>query len=170
MKYNTIILDRDGVINHVRSQYVRKSKQLNFITGSIIAIKELIKIGKKVVVASNQAGVGKGLITKNDLNSINSMINKTVGQPIDYYYCLHTKEDECRCRKPKPGLIELIKNKEKGPFVFVGDNITDITAAHAAKVQAILVKTGYGMEHLNSVSDDVFIFDDLKSCMHELKK
>lgn len=160
MNYETIILDRDGVINELRLDYVRSVNQLTFIPGSIQAIKVLKENGKKVVIASNQAGVGKGLITLTDLSAINRAIIEAVGHNIDFYYCTHTINEACNCRKPKPGLLEAIMQKERGPYVFVGDNITDLEAAKAAGIKGILVKTGHGNQFHNSVSSDI-VFADL---------
>ena len=88
MKYKTIILDRDGVINEVRDEYVKTKNDLKYITGSINAINKLLS-KCEVAVASNQAGVGKGLLSYEDLSLINSDINGQLSRDIDFFYCTH---------------------------------------------------------------------------------
>lgn len=170
MKYKTIILDRDGVINQVVPNYVKSPQELEFIPGSTTAIKTLLALQKKVIIASNQAGVGKGLFTITDLEQINQKINTTVGATLSYYYCTHTKDNNCGCRKPQPGLLTQIKGREPSPHIMVGDNITDINAAQAANIPAILVKTGHGEKFASEVNSNVLIFSRLETAMSELSK
>lgn len=168
MKYRTIILDRDGVINEVRKKYVRNVQQLTFIPGSIYAIKKLLQNNKNLVIVSNQAGVGKGLIGEDDLLKINLTINKAVNRELEYLYCKHKKEDRCNCRKPQPGLLNIVKKKYPGPYVFVGDNITDLSAAKSAQIISILVRTGHGEECSKNVMKGQMIFASLFESLNEL--
>jgi D-glycero-D-manno-heptose 1,7-bisphosphate phosphatase len=170
MKYKTVILDRDGVINQLVHSYVRSPQELKFIPGSTTAIRALLALNKKVIIASNQAGVGKGLFTINDLEQINQKINTTVGASLSYFYCTHTKDENCGCRKPQPGLLTQIKARESSPHIMVGDNITDIKAAQAANIPAILVKTGHGKKFVSEVNSDTLIFSCLETAMRELSK
>ena len=170
MKYKTIILDRDGVINQVVPNYVKSPQELKFIPGSTAAIRALLALNKKVIIASNQAGVGKGLFTIDDLEKINQKINTTVGATLTYFYCTHTKSDNCSCRKPQPGLLTQIKRREPSSHIMVGDNITDINAAQAANIPAILVKTGHGEKFVSEVKSDILIFSRLETAMSELIK
>ena len=89
MLYKTIILDRDGVINQLKENYVKSVSDLEFIPGSIRAINRLKK-HYQVVVASNQSGVGRGLFSFEALKSVENAINKDIGSKLDFYYCLHT--------------------------------------------------------------------------------
>jgi len=162
MKYKTIILDRDGVINEVRDDYVKSKNDLKYIPGSIQAINKLLS-NYEVAVASNQAGVGKGLFSYENLNLINMDINRQLSRNIDFFYCTHQKHAKCRCRKPQPGLLEEIMLKKPAPFIFVGDNKTDYWAARNASIDFCFVKTGYGKHHHLEVPDDYFLFNDLES-------
>ena len=162
MKYKTIILDRDGVINEVRDDYVKSINEIKYIAGSIQAINKLLST-YEVAVASNQAGVGKGLFSYEDLSLINSDINRQLSRNIDFFYCTHQKHEKCRCRKPQPGLLEEIISKKQAPFLFVGDNKTDYWAARNAYIDFCFVKTGYGKNHHLEVPNDYFLFNDLAS-------
>jgi D-glycero-D-manno-heptose 1,7-bisphosphate phosphatase len=166
--YNTVILDRDGVINHVNPDYVRNHEQLFFIEGSIKAIKYLQRLKINVAVASNQAGIGKKLLTESNLWEINKKINSHLKENIIFYYCKHTKERQCDCRKPQPGLLFDIMDNYPPPYLFVGDNISDILAARAANIDAALVLTGYGSKYASEVTDDVPIFSDLNELVYKL--
>lgn len=162
MKYKTIILDRDGVINQVRDDYVKTKNDLKYIPGSIEAINKLL-LKYEVAVASNQAGVGKGLLSFENLNLINNDINSHLSRNINFFYCTHQQHEKCRCRKPQPGLLEEIMLIKPPPYLFVGDNKTDYWAAKNAKIDFCFVKTGYGKKHHLEVSNDYLLFDDLKS-------
>ena len=162
MKYRTIILDRDGVINEVKDDYVKSINDLKYIPGSIQAINKML-LTYEVAVASNQAGVGKGLVSYENLNLISSDINQKLTRKIDFFYCTHLKHDKCGCRKPQPGLLEKIMIKKPEPFLFVGDNETDYWAAKNANIDFCFVKTGYGKKHHLDVPSDYFLFDDLAS-------
>ena len=165
--YNTVILDRDGVINHVNPDYVRNHEQLFFIEGSTKAIKYLQKLNINVVVASNQAGIGKKLFTESNLMEINNKINSHLKKNVEFYYCKHIKEQKCDCRKPRPGLLFDIMDSYPPPYLFVGDNISDILAARAANIDAALVLTGYGSKYASEVADDVPIFSDLNELVYK---
>ena len=157
-----IILDRDGVINENRSDYVKTVGELVLFQRSIEAINCLLTKGYAVCVASNQAGVGKKIISHKDIVAIEEEINSKLVRPIDFYYCFHKAEDRCECRKPKSGLLErIITDHGSNPEIFIGDNITDYYAAEKIKVNFALVRTGMGSQFLNLLPRHVPIFDDL---------
>ena len=108
MLYKTIILDRDGVINQLKENYVKSVSDLEFIPGSIRAINRLKSIIKLLWHQISQELEG-GYLVFEALKSVENAINKDIGSKLDFYYCLHTPSDNCLCRKPKPGLILKLK-------------------------------------------------------------
>src|SRR4249919_2209763 len=110
-----VILDRDGVINVDSAQFIKSPAEWIPIPGSLDAIARLNQAGYRVVVASNQSGVGRGLLDMSTLNAINDKMHKTlsvVGGRIDaVFYCPHAQEADCACRKPRPGMFEEIARR-----------------------------------------------------------
>lgn len=168
--YKTLILDRDGVINHVCSNYVKSISELSIIPSSIKAINFAIRHELEVVVASNQAGIGKKLFEEDVLIKINNEINKKLIKNIEFYYCKHTAEDNCACRKPKPGLLNKIINETNPPHIFIGDNYTDIMAAKAACIDAALVLTGHGQRFSNIIPKNIPIYKNLECFINSIFK
>jgi D-glycero-D-manno-heptose 1,7-bisphosphate phosphatase len=145
-----VLLDRDGVLNADRPDYVKNPEEFRMLPGSAEAAARLSRAGYKIAVISNQAGVGKGLISKADLDAITNLLKQAVrdagGKIENVYYCLHTPQDNCDCRKPKPGLIlKACKEMgvEPGECIFVGDAERDVKAARGAGCESVLVLTGY---------------------------
>lgn len=146
--FKAVFLDRDGVIN-VDKGYVYKLSNLEFIPGSVNALKKLKKLGYLLIIITNQSGIGRGYYNKRDYlkfkNEFHKILNEK-GVKIDAeYYCPHAPEDNCECRKPN---TKLIKNaiKEHKVYVsksfFIGDKTSDILAGKNAGLKTILVKTG----------------------------
>jgi D-glycero-D-manno-heptose 1,7-bisphosphate phosphatase len=110
-----VILDRDGVINHDSDQYIKSPDEWRPIPGSLAAIARLNQAGYRVVVATNQSGVGRGLFETDTLLAIHDKMLKAltqVGGRIDaIFFCPHTNVDKCDCRKPKPGLFKEIAGR-----------------------------------------------------------
>lgn len=152
---STIFLDRDGVINENRSDYVKSWREFCFLPGSKEAIANLTKAGYRIVVCTNQAGVARGIISNKTVEDIHRhMVAEIadVGGIIErVYYCPHGKDENCFCRKPRPGML-LRACAELGidmhDALFIGDSISDIQAALAAGIHPILVLTGLGRKHL----------------------
>ena len=151
----TIFLDRDGVINRnpPNKGYVRKWAEFTFIPNSRKAIRELTESGYRIVVVTNQSGIGRGLYSEEDLADIHARmvaeINKTGGKIDAVYYCPHHPDAGCECRKPKPGmLIRAARehNIELSNAHLIGDVPTDIEAGQRAGVTTFLVLTGLGQE------------------------
>lgn len=146
-----VILDRDGVINLDSDAYIRSPDEWKPIPGSLDAIARLTQAGYQVAVATNQSGVGRGLFEMATLNAIHDKMHRAVGQAggrIDaVFYCPHAMEANCRCRKPKPGLLEDIGKRFSASLKNVpciGDSQRDLEAAAAVGGQPILVLTGKG--------------------------
>lgn len=146
-----IFLDRDGVINKYPgdTRYVTSWKNFKFLPRARKAVAKLHKNNFKLFIISNQAGVGKGIFSKKDLDLITkNMLNgiRIAQGNIDaVYYCTHRKEENCYCRKPKAGLIDMVKKKYpvdiKSSF-FIGDTIRDVITAKAAGCKSILILSG----------------------------
>lgn len=153
---STIFLDRDGVINENRSDYVKSWSEFSFLPGSKEAIVKLTMAGYRIVVCTNQAGVARGIIPIDTVEDIHrrmvTEIRKAGGNIERVYYCPHGKDEHCFCRKPHPGML-LRACAELGidmlDATFIGDSISDIQAALHAGMRPILVLTGLGRKHLS---------------------
>jgi D-glycero-D-manno-heptose 1,7-bisphosphate phosphatase len=146
-----VILDRDGVINHDSDQFIKSPEEWKSIPGSLDAIARLSQAGYRVVVATNQSGVGRGLFDMAVLNAIHDKMCKAVAQAggrIDaIFYCPHAADSNCNCRKPKSGMIEEIAvryNMSLEGVPAIGDSLRDLEATARLGAQPILVLTGKG--------------------------
>jgi D-glycero-D-manno-heptose 1,7-bisphosphate phosphatase len=155
-----IILDRDGVINHDRADYVKSADEWVPIDGSIEAIARLHKLGFTVVVATNQAGLAKGKFDLDDLEAMHEKLTQLVeeqGAELGaIFYCPHHPDDKCKCRKPMPGMVDAIEaefNISAEGFYFVGDSLRDLQAAVTKGCKPILVKTGNGEKTLAQLAE-----------------
>lgn len=165
-----IVLDRDGVINHDSEQFIKSPEEWRPIPGSLEAIARLNRAGYRVVVATNQSGVGRGLLDFATLNAIHDKLHRALalaGGRIDaVFYCPHTADARCDCRKPKPGmLVEIGRrfNVELTGVPCIGDGLRDLQAADAVGGQPILVLTGKGERTLREggFPKSTAIFPDL---------
>jgi D-glycero-D-manno-heptose 1,7-bisphosphate phosphatase len=149
---NVVFLDRDGVINLDRSDYIKSWSEFKFIPRSIEAIKELTLKGFHVIVITNQSVINRNMLSAKGLENILSMMKNKIrsggGFIKDIFYCPHIPEDKCDCRKPRPGLIfqaQKAYSIDLNDAVMVGDSAKDIECARNAGCgKAVLVKTGNG--------------------------
>lgn len=170
-----IILDRDGVINYDSDDYIKTPEEWRPLPGSLEAITKLNRAGYHVVVLTNQAGIARGYFTLATLQKIHQKLLQSVeaaGGNIDkIYFCPHGNEDQCDCRKPKPGMFKQIENDFKislKEVYYIGDKYSDLQAAIAAGCKFILVKTGYGkrvLEKYPELSKTVTIADNLAAAI-----
>lgn len=144
-----VILDRDGTLNYNSDEYIKSPEEWRPLPGALEAVGRMNHAGYHVVLAINQSGLGRGLLDVASLNAIHKHMLKQlamVGGRIDaIFYCPHTSEDGCTCRKPLPGLIEQVVERfgiEIQDTPFVGDSLRDMQAAQAAGCQPHLVTTG----------------------------
>ena len=165
-----IILDRDGVINYDSDQYIKSPDEWRPIPGSLEAIARLNHAGFRVVVATNQSGLGRGLLDTTTLISIHEKLHKAraqVGGRIDaVFFCPHAADSDCACRKPKPGMLADIGQRfgvELTGVPCIGDSLRDLQAAEAIGAQPILVLTGKGEKTLRegNFPKNTVIFPDL---------
>ena len=157
----TIILDRDGVINHDSKEYIKSPEEWLAIPGSLEAIARLSKEDYQVVVITNQSGISRGYYTINTLNRIHQKMMEELhhlgGEVSAIFFCPHNDQQQCDCRKPKPGMfLELSKRLKCNlkEVYAVGDSIRDLQAARAAGANPVLVETGNGKTTVNSMEED----------------
>lgn len=164
-----VLLDRDGVINEDSDQFIKSPDEWRPIERSLAAIALLNARSFKVVVASNQSGIARGLFDLATLDRIHQKmldLLAELGGTIDaIYFCPHGPDDDCPCRKPKPGLLRAFAadfHADLHDAVVIGDSLRDLQAAEAVGAQAILVRTGKGALTLKQNPDlQVPVFDDL---------
>lgn len=165
-----IILDRDGVINYDSEQFIKSPDEWKPIPGSLEAIARLNQNGYRVVVATNQSGIGRGLFDMPTLNAIHDKMHKSlaqVGGRIDaIFFCPHTSEADCSCRKPKSGMmLEISARYGVGlaDVPAVGDSLRDLEAAARLGANPYLVLTGKGnkTKEKGGLPEGTRIFPDL---------
>ena len=146
-----LFLDRDGVLIENRPDYVRALDQVVFIPGAAEALAAFRRARPewRIIIASNQAGIGRGLITRAIVDEINAAVQRHVGSAggrIDaIYLCPHRVDEGCDCRKPKPGMLLQAAREwslDLAHSIMVGDSASDMQAARAAGVRPIFVQTG----------------------------
>ena len=150
-----IILDRDGVINFDNKDYIKSADEWQAIPGSLEAIARLQHAGHTVVIATNQSGIGRGYYSHADLDAIHEKMQRflhKLNANIDaIFYCPHTPDDNCSCRKPKPGLLQQIQKRYQCSLQavpLIGDSQRDLEAAISVDALPILVRTGNGEKTL----------------------
>jgi D-glycero-D-manno-heptose 1,7-bisphosphate phosphatase len=166
-----IILDRDGVINHDSEDFIKNADEWEPIAGSIEAIAALTQAGYKVVICTNQSGIGRGLYSMENLNSIHEKMHKMVeqegGKIVAIFFCPHKPEDNCPCRKPSPTMIldivERFNIDNVANLMLVGDSLRDLEAIKAAGGIPVLVKTGNGKKTIaqNKMPEGTLVFKNL---------
>jgi D-glycero-D-manno-heptose 1,7-bisphosphate phosphatase len=175
-----VILDRDGTINRASDEFIKAPEEWQPLPGAMEAISRLNHAGYHVVLATNQSGLGRGLFDVAALNAVHSHMIKTLaaaGGRIDaIFYCPHTPDEGCGCRKPWPGLFAQIAerygvNLQGVPCI--GDSLRDMQAAEAAGCAPHLVCTGRHADLLGQALPAGFpahtrIHADLAACVDHL--
>ncbi|WP_326533471.1 D-glycero-beta-D-manno-heptose 1,7-bisphosphate 7-phosphatase [Pseudorhodoferax sp.] len=144
-----VILDRDGTINVDSDEFIKSPEEWEPLPGALEAIAKLNHAGWHVVVATNQSGLGRGLFDVVSLNAIHAKMHKALaalGGRVDaVFYCPHTPDDHCSCRKPQPGLFQQIGERlgvDLQDVPTAGDSARDLQAGSAAGCEPHLVLTG----------------------------
>lgn len=172
-----IILDRDGVINQDSDAFIKSPDEWHPVPGSVEAIALLTQANWRVVIASNQSGIARGLFTTDALNSIHQKMRQTVtdaGGRLDaIFVCPHGPDDGCLCRKPRPGLFHDISRRYETSLTgvpAVGDSLRDLQAAAEAGCSPWLVTTGNGTKTRTSsqLPEGIQIRDNLLAVVHSL--
>lgn len=172
-----VILDRDGVINFDSDQFIKSPDEWKPIPGSLEAIARLTQAGYRVVVATNQSGIGRGLLDMTTLNAIHDKLNRSLarlGGRIDaFFFCPHAADAGCGCRKPAIGMFEEISrrfNADLDRVPAIGDSRRDLEAAVEAGARPMLVLTGKGRKTYESgnLPESTEVFEDLAEAVSEL--
>ncbi|NMG63997.1 D-glycero-beta-D-manno-heptose 1,7-bisphosphate 7-phosphatase [Azoarcus indigens] len=172
-----IVLDRDGVINQDSDQFIKSPEEWKPIPGSLEAIARLNQWGWRVVVATNQSGVGRGLFGMDTLNAIHEKMVKSLAQAggrLDaIFFCPHAADSTCDCRKPKPGLFHQLAerfNVDLTGVPAVGDSLRDLQAGTAVGCTPYLVLTGKGIKTKDdpALPAGTLIYPDLAAVVADL--
>jgi D-glycero-D-manno-heptose 1,7-bisphosphate phosphatase len=166
-----IILDRDGVINYDSSEFIKSPEEWLPIPGSLEAISQLTQKGFTIAIASNQSGIGRGYFSLETLAAIHqkmlTAITQQGGSIAAIAFCPHLPDDNCECRKPKPGLFYKIAdelNADLSQAFVIGDSLRDLQTGWAVNAKTALVLTGNGektyAKHINEL-ENVAIYKNL---------
>jgi D-glycero-D-manno-heptose 1,7-bisphosphate phosphatase len=168
-----VVIDRDGVINEDSPDFIKSVDEWIPVPGSLEAIAALTRAGVRTAVVTNQSGVGRGLLDLATLAAIHARMTNAVraagGELAGVYFCPHRPDDDCTCRKPRPGMLRALE-RELGVSLrgqpFIGDRMSDVDAAAAVGARALLVRTGSGAASEAAARErGVPVFDDLRSAV-----
>ncbi|HJP07212.1 MAG: D-glycero-beta-D-manno-heptose 1,7-bisphosphate 7-phosphatase [Proteobacteria bacterium] len=183
MKSGLVIVDRDGVINFDSDAYIKSVAEWVAIPGSLEALARLSRAHYRVVVATNQSGIARGLYTMETLNRIHQKMTNSLrehGGRIDaIFFCPHGPDDQCACRKPQPGLLYEISERLNAPLAgvpLVGDSLRDLQSAAAVGALPVLVRSGKGLRAVQALNEaqasgtlgEVPVYDDLAAFTDDL--
>ncbi|HEY3596715.1 MAG TPA: D-glycero-beta-D-manno-heptose 1,7-bisphosphate 7-phosphatase [Paraburkholderia sp.] len=167
-----VVLDRDGVINVDSDAFIKSPDEWVALPGSLEAIARLNQAGYRVAIATNQSGIGRGLFDMAALNDMHEKMHRmaaSAGARIDaIFFCPHTADDQCECRKPKPGMLKSICERyeiDPKDTPAVGDALRDLQAAAALGFAPHLVLTGKGRKTLaeGGLPEGTVVHDDLRA-------
>jgi D-glycero-D-manno-heptose 1,7-bisphosphate phosphatase len=173
-----VFLDRDGTIN-IEKDYLFRPEEFEFIPGVPDAIRLLNEHGFKVIVVTNQSGIGRGYYTESDMHLLHRHLDTELAAfaaHIDaYYFCPHHPEEaagkykrECSCRKPLDGMLRQAAGDyaiDLGGSYIIGDKVADISAGIAAGCKPLLVLTGHGEKHAPLLPQGVPVFPDMPAAV-----
>jgi D-glycero-D-manno-heptose 1,7-bisphosphate phosphatase len=166
-----VLLDRDGTLI-VERHYLSDPELVELLPNAAEGLRRMQHLGFGLVVVTNQSGIGRGYFDEDRLTQIHDRMHAVLraeGLTLDgVYYCPHTPEDDCACRKPRPGLIEQAANDlyfEPAECVVIGDKASDIRLGQRVGATTILVRTGYGEQELDKLVSppDAVVADLLKA-------
>lgn len=172
-----IILDRDGVINEDSDDYIKSPDEFIPIPGSLEAIARLNHAGYMVMVATNQSGIARGYFSMDALTQIHDKLRRLLsaygGQIAGIFFCPHGPDDQCHCRKPRPGLYEEIAqrlNTDLFDVPAIGDSLRDLQAAQLVGASPVLVRTGKGERTLARAEglEGIPVYDNLAAFVDDL--
>ncbi len=162
-----VFLDRDGTLN-VEVDYLHEIDKLVFIDGTFQALRLLKTQGYKLIVISNQSGIGRGYYKEQDVEQLHHYMNVVLGKhdaAIDaFYYCPHVEQDKCLCRKPHTGLIDRAAtewNIDLGQSYMVGDKESDLMTAFNAGCKYALVLSGHPISKVLQDKYKKYLFKNL---------
>jgi len=150
-----VILGRDGILNVYREDHVKSPDEWEPIPGALEAVARLNHAGWHAVVATNQSGIGRGMIDMASVNAVHlqmmQQLREAGGRLDAVFFCPHTPEENCECRKPRPGLVRQAQERfdiDLTRSFVIGDKSADVGLAEAVGARGILVRTGYGESEL----------------------
>jgi D-glycero-D-manno-heptose 1,7-bisphosphate phosphatase len=167
-------LDRDGVVN-IEKNYLYKVEDFEFCSNVIESCKIFIDLGYKIIIVTNQSGIGRKYYKHEDFNNLtNYMLSKFQENDIDIldvFYCPHIPDDNCNCRKPKIGMFEQAKEKysiDLEKSIMIGDKNSDMLFAKNSGIKTkILVQTGHKIDNIENAD---YVCKDLQEVVEVLKK
>ena len=173
-----VILDRDGVINHDSAAFIKNEDEWRPLPGSLEAIAALTSAGFTLAVASNQSGIARGLFGQDALDAMHakmlSLVHEAGGHISRIVICPHGPDDDCDCRKPKPGMLEQLArhfDTSLAGVPVIGDALRDLEAAAAVGARPMLVRSGKGRKteaELPARLANVPVYDDLAAAARAL--
>ena len=174
----TLLLDRDGVINADSLDFIRSPEEWRPLRGSLAAIARAQHAGMRVIVVSNQSGIGRELFSMRRLNAIHAKLVTELdkfGARIEaFFFCPHAPTDGCICRKPQAGLLHAIAARlelDWADVLVVGDQLSDAEAARNAGARAVLVRSGLRPldEHAAAALGVERIYPDLAAVVNAIR-
>ncbi len=173
-----IFLDRDGTINELNSQgFVHQPDNFRFLPGALEGLKEFSKMGYKLIIVTNQSGIGHGFYTEEDMHSVHEKMVQLLSEEgieiHDINYCPHKRGEGCSCRKPRPGMIATAIEKhgiDISRSFMVGDNTKDIKVGENAGLKTIGLNTGYGLKDGNITVKPDFMASSLLEAAEIVRK
>jgi D-glycero-D-manno-heptose 1,7-bisphosphate phosphatase len=154
-----LFLDRDGVVVQEKN-YLKDPEEVMLMPGAAEAIRRASGSGYHVIGISNQSGIGRGLYRETDFAAVQTRVDALLAAAgaafAAFFYCPHAPEENCRCRKPAPGLLEEASRLFRWPVAdswVVGDKLADVRLGLDAGLRAVLVRTGYGRAQERCLAD-----------------
>jgi histidinol-phosphate phosphatase family domain/HAD-superfamily hydrolase, subfamily IIIA len=171
-----VLLDRDGTII-VERHYLSDPRQIEFLPGAVTGLRHMLGMGLGLVVVTNQSAVGRGFFDEAHLNLIHRRLYELLeaeGIHLEgIYFCPHTSEDDCCCRKPRPGLIKRAAKEldfDLHASFVIGDKPADIELGRQVRATTFLVRTGYGAEFADDPAvNPHYVADDLSAAAQTIQ-
>jgi len=158
-----LFLDRDGVINKKREDYVKNIQEFEFLPGIFDAIKKINDLDISIIVITNQSVINRKLVSENQLNEIHEFMQQTMKEKsckiLKIYFCPHHPKEKCTCRKPNTGMIEQAiedYNIDLSNTLLIGDSNSDIEAAKKMRIRSIKLETNGNLNDLIDEIKDIF--------------
>ncbi len=158
-----VFLDRDGTLMR-DVDYCADPRKVEVFAGAGAALTSLKEAGFRLVIITNQSGIGRGYITEENYRAVEQELERQLGAGLidATYHCPHAPDESCSCRKPAPEMVQRAAAEHQldlAKSYFIGDKETDLACGRSAGTKTILVQTGYGQSANTSLAD--FVAPDL---------
>jgi len=160
-----VFLDRDGVINQNRDDYVKRWGEFVFLPGALEALRQLVRTQLLIIVVTNQSAINRGLVSMENVQEICHRMAEEIennGGHVDaVFICPHRPDERCKCRKPEPGLLLEAADRfqlDLQQCYLIGDALSDVEAGLKVGCKVVMVQTGLGQEQLTTPSDQNRVF------------